>query len=894
MQMPSRFQISCVIMALAVFSSYADSQTFSPTGSLALPLAYQTATPLQDGTVLIAGGDNNSGITATFEIYNPSTGTITQAGSMNVARYSATATPLADGTVLIAGGSGDKSAEIYSGGTFSKLSAIMTAVRYNATATPLQDGTVLIAGGDTGNWAGTTSAEIYNPATHTFTATTGSMSTRRTCHTAALLTDGTVLIAGGQGNYSGQTAWNTAEIYNPSTQQFTTVGTMTSARYYHTATLLSDGTVLIAGGHNNQSQTVVSSAEIYSPSSKSFAGTGSMHYIRELHTATALDDGTVLVAGGSDGTSSELNSAEVYTPSSKTFATTTSMSAQRAHHTATLLANGEVLIAGGVYNMENPPQQFLSSADLYSYPFTSSVIYPAYQVTSILYAAPGNKSQSGYTSTTTNATTTTIGSNFTEGSSITFTEGFGDCKTGCGSASEGFGTASTTTNSTAFQESYSWATGVANQSSSSLPDAIDHNQDQLLIWLNPQITVNGGEVTPVSYNVGVQPTSQTQTPLPDIIQVSAGAMEPNPGNIPDVPIGSSSVPAGWLNQQNTAQGYEPGLASICKNLIKSEYDTLNCTKADQCGCTPADFLPILKQDPLLFYNGLTNPVSPYPGTVSPLEANTPSGNFSDANCGTLPTPDLTSSSCRFVPVPDTGGSSNQKNPKLPGPDDPEFNNQPDSFQLGENQQRTQTLGSQTQESVSFSLKLGTSVFSMTNQDTWTWTQSQSLGTASGSGYTQAVSLSSSTDGCSEYVPIFEDTLYHTLVFQENPNPGSTCASNVPTFSVTATSPSQTTPLSLGHSMTYTVAVTAMYGFSGTVGLSVSGLPTGVTASFNPASVSTSTVGNATLTLTAVYSNSTYVGTSTVTVTGTSGGSAQSTAFVLTTQPLQYRGYCNVQ
>jgi hypothetical protein len=44
----------------------------------------------------------------------------------------------------------------------------------------------------------------------------------------------------------------------------------------------------------------------------------------------------------------------------------------------------------------------------------------------------------------------------------------------------------------------------------------------------------------------------------------------------------------------------------------------------------------------------------------------------------------------------------------------------------------------------------------------------------------------------------------------------------------------------------------------------------------------------------VYSNSTYVGTSTVTVTGTSGGSAQSTAFVLTTQPLQYRGYCNVQ
>jgi hypothetical protein len=32
----------------------------------------------------------------------------------------------------------------------------------------------------------------------------------------------------------------------------------------------------------------------------------------------------------------------------------------------------------------------------------------------------------------------------------------------------------------------------------------------------------------------------------------------------------------------------------------------------------------------------------------------------------------------------------------------------------------------------------------------------------------------------------------------------------------------------------------------------------------------------------------------VTVTGTSGGAAQSVAIPLTSRPLQYRGYCSVQ
>lgn len=56
MQMPSRFHISFVIMALAALSAvHANSQTFATTGSLPLPLICPTATPLQNGMILIVG-----------------------------------------------------------------------------------------------------------------------------------------------------------------------------------------------------------------------------------------------------------------------------------------------------------------------------------------------------------------------------------------------------------------------------------------------------------------------------------------------------------------------------------------------------------------------------------------------------------------------------------------------------------------------------------------------------------------------------------------------------------------------------------------------------------------------------------------------------------------------
>ena len=79
------------------------------------------------------------------------------------------------------------------------------------------------------------------------------------------------------------------------------------------------------------------------------------------------------------------------------------------------------------------------------------------------------------------------------------------------------------------------------------------------------------------------------------------------------------------------------------------------------------------------------------------------------------------------------------------------------------------------------------------------------------------------------------------------------------------------PGNLGTAFVY---VNPEYGFTGNVNFSVSGLPSGVTASFSP----NPTTGFSTLTLAA--SSSVPLGTRTLTITGTSGNLTETTTLIL--------------
>ena len=70
-----------------------------------------------------------------------------------------------------------------------------------------------------------------------FTATTGSMIVERNSHTSTRLDDGRVLITGGRLGAS-TTSLDSAEIYDPATGSFTATGNMSVARRGHTATKL--------------------------------------------------------------------------------------------------------------------------------------------------------------------------------------------------------------------------------------------------------------------------------------------------------------------------------------------------------------------------------------------------------------------------------------------------------------------------------------------------------------------------------------------------------------------------------------------------------------------------------------------------------------------------------
>ncbi|MBZ5617724.1 MAG: hypothetical protein LAQ69_03155 [Acidobacteriia bacterium] len=295
---------------------------FTATGNMTTARTGHTATLLPNGQVLLAGGADTSGppALASAEVYDPVSATFIEVGNMTATRMNHTATLLADGRVLIAGGFG--------------------GITSQAISNPRA------------------SAEVYDPAARSFTAT-GTMAKPRSGHTATLLSDGKVLIAGG---FSGSSVEVSAEVYDPSTGRFTPTGGMTVARDSHLAVLLPDGKVLIVPGGDGSSLT----AEIYDPRNGMFSPADWKEDWSIAATVNPLPNGKILVSLNAEECDFLYRRAVLYDPSDNASTATVDLPVGICRPTGTLLSDGRVLVAGGWFDSAAASQVYDSTSSSFS------------------------------------------------------------------------------------------------------------------------------------------------------------------------------------------------------------------------------------------------------------------------------------------------------------------------------------------------------------------------------------------------------------------------------------------------------------------------------------------------------------------------------------------------
>jgi hypothetical protein len=337
--------VICAIALQGVTVLFA--QTVSSAGNMLHARSNHTATLLNDGRILLAGGYDR-GPVAQSEIYDPSTGAFTAAGSMIKPRDQSAAVRLDDGRVLILGGQDaagfTASAEVFdpATGMFSAVGS-MSIVRIRPAVALLDDGRVLVAGGRAGVSGDVMrSAELFDPLTDTFSLT-GSMISARDGAAAAVLQDGSVLIVGGG---------SVCELYDPVTGTLTATAP-TSIISFPKLAALRDGRVLAEA---------FGAAQTYDPGTRTFTTTPTVPILRADEVITQLPGVVILTGGFSTTTTAAVDDVETFDVSSYVFRTTGHLLTRRMGHTATPLGERRILIAGGFHD---PDLESLASAEIY-------------------------------------------------------------------------------------------------------------------------------------------------------------------------------------------------------------------------------------------------------------------------------------------------------------------------------------------------------------------------------------------------------------------------------------------------------------------------------------------------------------------------------------------------
>ena len=232
------------------------SGTTASDGSIGAGRDQSAAALLFDGRVLVLGGDP-AGQTAYLRSL-PTYGEVVDAST--AVRAGHTATLLPSGNVLLTGGGeGTASVDLWDRKTGSiTTTASMTSPRTHHAAVLLRSGRTLVTGGTFGG-VPTPTAEVYEWRQGTFDPV-GAMQVARVDHALTLLGSGKVLVTGGSGD-------GTVEEFDPVESRFEAVGRLLTPRHSHVALLLPTGQVLVAGGLRTDG-TPADEAEVWEPAGR--------------------------------------------------------------------------------------------------------------------------------------------------------------------------------------------------------------------------------------------------------------------------------------------------------------------------------------------------------------------------------------------------------------------------------------------------------------------------------------------------------------------------------------------------------------------------------------------------------------------------------------------------
>jgi hypothetical protein len=255
--------------------------TFTATGALNTARSHHTATLLDDGRVLVAGGGIGtlkSGaqfatVTAGAELFDPATQTWTQAGAMSTGRVFHTASLLPNGHVLIAAGVNEAAVDFTSVDDFDPVSATFFPApplmfdRFRQAAAALSDGTLLVAAGKKANVRFLDSVELLAPGAKSF-APAPSVFKGGNGAVMVALPGGDAVFVGGYGAYDGPTV---LYEYLPQVQRWDVVrhdwrqlGPLNHARTVATVSLLPSGQLVVIGGMGD-GDVALSSIEVSQP-----------------------------------------------------------------------------------------------------------------------------------------------------------------------------------------------------------------------------------------------------------------------------------------------------------------------------------------------------------------------------------------------------------------------------------------------------------------------------------------------------------------------------------------------------------------------------------------------------------------------------------------------------